>query len=68
LKQVADRTGGKFVTAPTAEDLRTVYANLGSRLATEKRRHEITAWFAGGAIILLLVGGALALIWFARFP
>ena len=68
LQQVAARTGGKFFTAPTADQLRSVYSNLGSKLGSEKRKHEITAWFAGAAVILLVLGGALALIWFARFP
>src|SRR3954447_15144732 len=68
LQEVADRTGGKFFTAPSAQELRSVYANLGSKLGTEKHKHEITAWFAGAAIVLLVLGGALALIWFARFP
>jgi Ca-activated chloride channel family protein len=68
LQQVAERTGGKFFTAPTADQLRSVYANLGSKLGAEKHSHEITAWFAGAAVALLVLGGALALIWFARFP
>ena len=68
LKAVAQRTGGKFFTAPTAEQLRTVYTSLGSKLGKEKHEHEVTAWFAGVAVALLLVGGTLALSWFGRFP
>jgi Ca-activated chloride channel family protein len=68
LEAVAKDTGGKFFTAPNAEQLRSVYANLGSKLGTEKHKHEITAWFAGVAVVLLLVGGAMALLWFSRFP
>jgi len=68
LEAVAKDTGGKFFTAPNAEELRSVYANLGSKLGSEKHKHEITAWFAGAAVVLLIMGWALALIWFARFP
>ena len=68
LKAVADRTGGKFFSAPSANDLKTIYAGLGSKIGAVKHRHEITAWFAGLAIALLMVGGGLALAWFGRFP
>jgi Ca-activated chloride channel family protein len=68
LKAVADRTGGTFFTAPTAEQLRAVYAGLGSKFGRQPKKHEITAWFAGAAIGLLLVGGAMALAWYSRFP
>jgi Ca-activated chloride channel family protein len=68
LQAVAQKTGGTFFNAPSADALKAVYANLGSKIGSEKHRHEITAWFAGGAIVLLLAGGALSLLWFSRFP
>jgi Ca-activated chloride channel family protein len=68
LQAVAQRTGGRFFSAPTAADLSSVYADIGSKLGTVERSHEVTAWFAGGAVVLLLLGGGLALIWFSRFP
>ena len=68
LQAVAERTGGKFFTAPSAEQLSSVYSNLGSHLGQVAKKREITAWFAGGAVILLLVGAGLALAWFSRFP
>jgi Ca-activated chloride channel family protein len=68
LQAVAEKTGGRFFTAPTASELRTVYSNLGSRLGQVKKPHEVTAQFAGVGIVLMLIGGALALVWFSRFP
>jgi Ca-activated chloride channel family protein len=68
LKSVAAQTGGKFFTAPSASELKSIYAGLGSNIGGVKHRHEITAWFAGLAIALLLLGGGLALAWFGRFP
>ena len=40
----------------------------GSDVATAKGpvEREVTAAFAGGAIVLLLAGGALSLAWFGR--
>ena len=68
LQAIAQRTGGTFFQAPSAQALRSVYASLGSKLAAEKHRHEITAWFAGAALALVVAGGVLALVWFSRLP
>ena len=40
--------------------------NLGTRLSSKPVEHEVTAAFAGGAVLLLLAGGALSLSWFGR--
>jgi Ca-activated chloride channel family protein len=68
LRQVAETTGGQFFTAPTSDDLQAVYANLGSKVSTEEKLSELTAWTLGGALLMFLAGGALALVWFNRFP
>ena len=54
---------------PSAGDeLATVYERLGSQVATRDEQREVTAAFAGGAAVLLLLGGALSLRWFGRLP
>jgi Ca-activated chloride channel family protein len=68
LRQIATTTGGHFFTAPTAEALRTVYADLGRRIGHAKRGREVTVAFAAGAAVLLLFGGGLSALWFRRLP
>lgn len=68
LRQIASISGGKFFDAPSADALKSAYADLGSRLGKEPEQREVTAAFAGGALVLLLAGGALGLAWFGRLP
>jgi Ca-activated chloride channel family protein len=68
LQQVAEMTGGKYFDAPTAEDLAAVYESLGSKVGYTEQVQEVTQWFAAGALLLVVVGGALAALWFNRFP
>jgi Ca-activated chloride channel family protein len=66
LREVAQITGGRFFTAEDADKLEGVYANLGTRLSSRPEYREVTFAFAGGALVLLLVGGSLSLAWFGR--
>ena len=68
LRQIAEVTGGQFFTAPTERDLRSIYQDIGSRIAFEYQEHEVTFAFAAAGAVLLLAGGALALLWLNRFP
>lgn len=68
LQQVARTSGGKAFVAGDAGGLEAVYRQLGSRLAKEDRKREVTAAFAGGSVLLLLAGGLLSLRWFGRLP
>jgi Ca-activated chloride channel homolog len=66
LREIARLTGGRYFAAPDAARLESIYANLGTRLSSREVEREVTAAFAGGAIVLLLAGGALSLAWFGR--
>jgi Ca-activated chloride channel family protein len=66
LREIARTTGGRYFAAPDAARLESIYANLGTRLSSKPVQHEVTAAFAGGAVLLLLAGGALSLTWFGR--
>ena len=66
LQAVAEATGGRFFQAADAEELRSVYEELGSRLGSERKEREVTAAFAGAGAVLLLLGGTLSTLWFRR--
>lgn len=66
LRRIASTTGGTFSEALDAGRLERVFGDLGTRLAHERRSVEVTSAFAGGGAVLLLVGGALASLWFRR--
>jgi Ca-activated chloride channel family protein len=67
MKQVAEVSGGRAFSATDAEALDAVYQRLGSQVAMKKVKREVTSGFAGGALVLMLLGGALGLRFFGRF-
>jgi Ca-activated chloride channel family protein len=66
LKEIARISRGRFFTAADADKLESIYANLGTRLSSREEKREVTVAFAGGALVLLLLGGAMSLRWFGR--
>jgi len=66
LRLVARATGGTFAEAPSAARLEAVYRELGTRLARDRKRVEVTSAFAAGGGVLLLLGGTLSSLWFRR--
>jgi Ca-activated chloride channel family protein len=66
LREVARMTGGEYHHAGTAEELRSVYQELGSRLQVETRETEITALLAMVGAVLVLAAAALSVLWFGR--
>jgi Ca-activated chloride channel family protein len=68
LKQIAKLSGGRSFTSDDAGQLRSIYSELGSRLATKHQQREITAGFAGAGLVLLLAAGLLSLPRVGRLP
>jgi Ca-activated chloride channel family protein len=66
LREVAQISGGRFFATADAAKLQSIYANLGTKLSSKPEEREVTAAFAGGALVLLLAGGGLSLAWFGR--
>jgi Ca-activated chloride channel family protein len=68
LKRVAAASGGESFAVEDAGRLEKVYERLGSQITTKREKREVTTSFAGGALLLVLVGGGLSLAWFGRLP
>ncbi len=66
LAEIARVSHGQAFTATGAKGLDTIYEHLGAELGHKKVKQEITASFAGGGLVLLLLGGAVSLAWFGR--
>jgi Ca-activated chloride channel family protein len=68
LRKIARTTGGRFFEAVTAKDAEQIYGKIGTRLTSKPEHREVTVAFAGGGFVLLVLGGALSLVWFGRLP
>jgi Ca-activated chloride channel homolog len=66
MREVARITAGEYYYAGTAETLRSVYQNLGSRLQVQKRDTELTGLLALISALLALAAAALSVLWFGR--
>ncbi|MDA0162595.1 VWA domain-containing protein [Solirubrobacter ginsenosidimutans] len=68
LRKIARASGGRFVGAQDAESLVASYSRLGSTVGVERERRELTAAFAGAALLALSLGVGSSIAWFGRFP
>jgi Ca-activated chloride channel family protein len=68
LKQIAQDTGAHYYRAENAADLRDIYSNLGTQLVFKRQETELTAWFTGAAVVLVLAAVTISLLWFNRLP
>jgi Ca-activated chloride channel homolog len=68
LKGIADLTGGAYFNATDEAQLSKIYEGLGTGVVVRPERTEVTALFSGAGLLVLLLGGALSLLWFGRLP
>ncbi len=68
LKQIAQITDGQYFRATDENGLTDIYKNLNTQFIVSREQTELTYQFASVAIVLVLVGSALGLLWFGRIP
>jgi Ca-activated chloride channel family protein len=66
LTTVANTTGGAYHRAGDADTLGATTKSIDLRLTTKRKPVELTAPFAGAALLLLLLGGLLGIRWHGR--
>ena len=68
LQQISQLTDGAYYNAANEQSLREIYENLNLQLVIKPDKMEVTSILAGAGILVLLIGGALSLLWFNRLP
>lgn len=68
LRAVAAETGGGYHEAGTSDELRAVYADIGSSVGFETERQDVSARFIGIGLVLALLAAATSMLWFSRLP
>ena len=68
MKQIAEASGGQYFSAATPDQLKTVYANIGSKVGYEKADREVTARFAGYGLAFAVLAALGAISLGARWP
>ncbi|MDA8437175.1 MAG: VWA domain-containing protein [Actinomycetales bacterium] len=66
MATIARLSGGRSFTAETAGQLAESYAQIGSTVAYEVKTQEVTAYFAGIALLLAVAAAAGGLVWNQR--
>ena len=66
LQGIAEGTGGSYYAAASAEELASVYRDLGSQIGYTIERREITTWFVGTGLLLAFAAAATSLLWTNR--
>jgi Ca-activated chloride channel family protein len=66
LKTIAGLTRAEYFYAGTAEDLRTVYEGLSSKLVVEKRETEVSGLLGAAGALLAVLAAGLSVWWFGR--
>ncbi len=68
MKQIAALTNGQYFAAATVDQLKTVYANIGSEVGYEKAEREVTSRFAGYGLAFAVLAALGAISLGAKWP
>ena len=68
LRDIAESTGGKAFEADSAEEIVSVFEDIGEGVGTRTEPREITDGLALAALVAAAVAAAGSLPWFARIP
>jgi Ca-activated chloride channel homolog len=62
LRAIAEGTDGKFFTAASGDELRSVYADINAEVTVVAIDRGVSVWFAGAALVLLLVASVTSML------
>jgi len=68
MREIARVTEGRYFAAATAEELKTVYENIGSSVGYEKADREVTSRFAGYGLAFAVLAALGAISLGAKWP
>jgi Ca-activated chloride channel family protein len=68
LREVADLTGGSYHEAASADELRDVYADIGSSVGYRTEQQDVSYRFIGLGLLFGLATAGTSLLWFSRLP
>jgi Ca-activated chloride channel family protein len=68
MQEIAEITEGRYFAAATADELKTVYENIGSSVGYEKADREVTSRFAGYGLALAVLAALGAISLGAKWP
>jgi Ca-activated chloride channel family protein len=68
MAQIAQLSGGRSFNAQSAGELSSIYRRLGKQLGTVTRKREVTAEFAIGGFVLLLLAAVGSTRWSGHLP
>jgi Ca-activated chloride channel homolog len=68
MQEIAQLSGGRSFNAQTADELSSIYKQLGHQLGSVTRKRDVTAAFAIGGLAFLLLGAAGSTRFSGRLP
>ena len=68
MQQIAELSGGRSFNAQSADQLSSIYKQLGEKLGSVTKKREVTVAFAIGGLVLLLFAAGTSTRWSGRLP